>query len=445
MPSAGGTVMARYIIVDFTGVGTSETQRVIAPTPNMQFPDAALYGLAGDIVRKLMPESETHPAAILAHTLVRFGNIVGRDAFIKLEADRHHPNLFITLVGKSAKARKGTASGRLDEIFASIDPVWLDKCQHGGFGSGEGVIACIRDDQEVVKKVNDKVRIDTIVGVEDKRLLIREGEFSSVLSVCKRQGNLLSEILRNAWDGRRLENKVKTSPQTATDPHVSAICDITLHEVREKLCNSEQYNGFANRFLWLFVERTKLKALGGAHINWKPEIERMKLAVEHAQKMRRMYLNEAARKIWRSEYVKLQDADLDDVVQSMTGRIEAQIMRLALIYALLDLQAEISSAHLKAAMALCEYATRSVTYIFAQVLSTNQRKILDYLVGKDALMCHFREEVFKRNLSVEVIQRELSDLVDKGRIYFYFVPGEGDDRVYTLSPPLELPRVKSVG
>ena len=39
-------------------------------------------------------------------------------------------------------------------------------------------------------------------GIDDKRLLLDEREFYSALEVMKREGNILSRIVRDAWDCR---------------------------------------------------------------------------------------------------------------------------------------------------------------------------------------------------------------------------------------------------
>jgi hypothetical protein len=36
----------------------------------------------------------------------------------------------------------------------------------------------------------------------DRRLLVRESEIASVLKMFQREGNTLSAVLRQAWDGR---------------------------------------------------------------------------------------------------------------------------------------------------------------------------------------------------------------------------------------------------
>src|ERR1700757_148899 len=64
--------------------------------------DAAYYGLAGEIVRTIDPHSEADPIALLVQGLELFGNVIGNSAHYQVEADHHHANLFVVLVGRSA-------------------------------------------------------------------------------------------------------------------------------------------------------------------------------------------------------------------------------------------------------------------------------------------------------------------------------------------------------
>ena len=45
----------------------------------------------------------------------------------------------------------------------------------------------------------------------DKRLLVVEPEFANVLKQTERQGNTLSVVLRQAWDGKSLGTMTKNS------------------------------------------------------------------------------------------------------------------------------------------------------------------------------------------------------------------------------------------
>lgn len=410
----------RVIRVDFTDVPsrnprTAETETLAhcLPTYQMDFPEYALYGLAGRIVKKLMPQTETHPASILFHTLARFGNMIGRTAFTQIEATRHYGNIFVVLVGASAKSRKGTANDRVEEIFKGIDSAWENTRQSSGFGSGEGVIDSVRDDRQIFVKGKSQI----VPGVKDKRLFIREGEFSRILAVGNREGNLLSQVLRDGWDSKPLRNSVKNNPQTASDPHISAVCDITQHELNLRLQEADRYNGFANRFLWVFVERTKLMPFGGSDLDWSQERKVLGRAVRFARQQRRIFMTESARVMWRRKYADLSQ-EREGIVGGITSRAEAQVLRLALIFALLDCSEKIDSAHLRAALDVLDYCLRSVEHIFANhgVVSTEQARILEELTNGPISVGELRERVFQRNRPKALIEADLQALEGKNLV-----------------------------
>src|SRR3954471_16558445 len=64
-------------------------------------------------------------------------------------------------------------------------------------------------------------------GVIDRRLLIIEPEFASVLKTASRDISTLSPTLRTAWDGRPLAILTRSAPARATDAHIALIGHIT--------------------------------------------------------------------------------------------------------------------------------------------------------------------------------------------------------------------------
>ncbi len=182
----------------------------------------ALHGLAGQIVSLIEPHTEADPAAILIQLLVAFGNVIGRSAHWKVESDTHHLNLFAVLAGQSSKARKGTSWGHVRRLLGEVDPDWEKARIQDGLSSGEGLIWAVRDgSQQPLPPVGGKAQ-GTDPGVEDKRLLIMQSEFASVLSVIERDGNTLSATLRNAWDTGDLRILTKNSPACASGaPHIT--------------------------------------------------------------------------------------------------------------------------------------------------------------------------------------------------------------------------------
>ena len=157
----------------------------------------AFHGLAGEIVTTLMPQTESDPAALLLQNIVSFGNVIGRGPYCQVGQDQHFTNLFGVLAGRSSKARKGLSGNLIRACYRPVDPDWVRERVGGGMSSGEGIINDVRDPVSAMKKGVLEI-VD--VGVTDKRLLLDEREFSSALAVLKREGNILSRIVRDAWD-----------------------------------------------------------------------------------------------------------------------------------------------------------------------------------------------------------------------------------------------------
>jgi hypothetical protein len=251
--NATGSITAPYVATPGGAAGSSPPWPVLGKE--------ALYGLAGDIVTVVDPHTEADPVAVLTNLLVAIGNAVGRGAYCEVGADRHHLNLFAALVGESGKGRKGMSWGPVRDLMSAADPFWGEDRVSNGLSSGEGLIYAVRDRILDTDKNGDPIVVDE--GVDDKRLLVLESELASVLKVMGREGNTLSPVVRQAWDGGKLQTLTKNSPTKATDPHVSLIGHMTTEELRRYLSKTEAANGFANRFLFILVRRSKVLPFGG--------------------------------------------------------------------------------------------------------------------------------------------------------------------------------------
>ena len=331
----------------------------------------AFYGIAGTIVNTIAPHSEADPVALLMQLLEYFGVILGRKAYYQVEATKHYTNLNSCLVGATAKGRKGTAYDHIEAIMQTIDTSWSLNNVSGGCGSGEGLIAAVRD--KTMKREPIKVKgrvtgyedIETDLGVIDKRLLVYEAEFSSVLKVAGREGNILSEILRKAWETGHLRNTVKNNPLKATGAHIAIIGHITIDELQRTLTTTDMGNGFANRFLWVCVKRSQFLPDGGdlESVDFQPLLDQLRAVFRKAKEVQRMRRDAAAKAAWHAVYRPLSE-DRPGLVGSLLARAEAQVLRLSMLYALLDGTDTIRPEHLDAALALWEYVEASVVYIF---------------------------------------------------------------------------------
>jgi hypothetical protein len=329
--------------------------------------DAAYHGLAGKTVRTLEPHTEADPVATLLSFLAMIGNVIGAQAHYQVEGDRHRAKLFVALSGATGKGRKGTALGRVRQILSIAAPEWEQGNIHTGLSSGEGVIFHVRDAMTKINKEGAEEVIDG--GVPDKRVMLVAEEFASVLSVMERAGNTLSPILRDAWGTSRLQTMTKNSPLRGTGSHISIIAHVTDDELRSKLTKIEMGNGFANRFLFAKVRRSKQLPHGG-HLDpadLQKLGEEVGSAVENAKSLGRITMTTEAASVWEAVYQHL-SADRLGLLGAIVGRAEAQTLRLAVIYAALDNSPHIDVAHLQAALAVWQYCEDSAAYIFGEAI-----------------------------------------------------------------------------
>jgi hypothetical protein len=198
--------------------------------------------------------------------------------------------------------------------------------------------------------------------------LVSEPEFASALKTMTRDGNTLSAQLRQAWDSGELRVLTRNSPLQATNSHVSLISHITRPELLRYLNSTELANGFGNRFLWASVKRVRLLPEGGdLQANaLDGVIERAKAAIEFALTAQEIKRDSESRDMWLGVYPAL-TADRPGLLGSILARSEAQTMRLALLYALLDCNPVIQRRHLEAALAIMDFVTASAEWIFGEL------------------------------------------------------------------------------
>lgn len=386
-------------------------------------PDPAAYdGLAGEVVRLIEPETEADPVALLIHFLAAFGSAAGRIPYYSVGARRHYPNLFGVLVGRTGKSRKGTALSWVETLFKVADKEWADKRIETGLSSGEGLVAAVRDKITRWQDIKDRGRVtgreEVTVdeGVTDKRLLVVEEEFSSVLRVAARDGNTLSAVIRQAWDGGRLGNLRRNSPDKATDAHVSIIGHITREELRKDLAETDLANGFANRFLWVCGKRSKLLPDGGKLLDLTQLGNEVGEALTFARKVGRLTRDGEAAEIWQEEYGRLSE-ETPGIVGLVTNRAEAQTLRLSVVYALLDFSGSVKGRHLRSAMALWDYCRRSCQYIFGESTGEEEAdRILEALKAADARGLTRTEinRIFAGHRPADLLERSLGRLLELG-------------------------------
>ena len=361
-----------------TGADTASSSSSFSSSYSFGRPElseGALYGLAGDVVRAIEPHTEGDPAALLLSYLTMLGNCCGPQPAVNIGADRHPGRLFCLIVGDSATGRKGTAGSEIERLFDLAVPDWFANRVERGIQSAEAVVARAGE-------------------TRDSRLMLTETELGRLLATMARQRNLPA-VLKDAWDGRPLSTTPKDPADrtTARRAHISLLAHISPAELADRLSTVEVFSGFANRFLFASVRRSKLLSRGGS----LPEEVLEKLAaqtrevVEFAHELALRHLDPVSRELcgyhgvfppvelqrtegffglWDALYLG-PDGHGGELLRHpagvpgiVTSRAEAQVTRLAVVFALADRSEVVDLPHLRAAMAVWRYCQASAVAIF---------------------------------------------------------------------------------
>lgn len=325
---------------------------VAAPWPEPPHPDA-FHGVLGDIVAAVAPMTEADPVAILGSLLAFTGACMGSGRAI-YQGSTQTSNLFIALVGDSSTGRKGTAASIARDVMGAAYPDWT-KLIVAGLGSGEGLIGHLKRVEET-----------------EHRAIVLESEFGRLLTVMAREGSTLSPVVRDAWDGVPMGRFLAREQSLVVRHHVAIAAHVTSIELRAKLTGTDAANGFGNRFLWLAVRRTKLVPFPQSPQSLvAPYADSLFRAIDQAQTPNLLQWSPLAAERWEALYAESAGRVRYGLLGAMLARGEAQIARLALLYALLDRSSEVGAQHLAAAEALWGYAERSVVHVFGE--STGDR------------------------------------------------------------------------
>jgi hypothetical protein len=182
-------------------------------------------------------------------------------------------------------------------------------------------------------------------------------------------------------------------------------------------------NGFANRFIFARVKRSKFLPHGGhlSDATLEPIRERVKLAVEAARMVGRVTMTDSAAKAWEGVYEDL-SGERPGLLGAITARAEAQTIRLALLYALLDAQlgrAVIDDQHLLAALDLWDFCEQSCEWIFADsigdpvaddILAALRQRLPEGMTRTEI------RDLFQRHRTSDQIGSALALLMKSGRV-----------------------------
>lgn len=409
---------------------------------------AMFHGLVGEVADAATKGREPSPVSVSAAFMARLSAAAGRHHFIAVGDQTHPLQLNFLHGGRSMIAAKGESWALPKRVFRAVgemmndDPapstddegavitpeLFAGRVHSGGLSTGEGLAMLVHDG--FVQGKTEHAPID------DKRLLVIEPEFAKLLEQGKRDGNTLSPIIRDLFDGGSIQPATKSASIWATEPHIVVHGAITPHELRARMDVTAAFNGLMNRFLIIFAERTCLVPFPDP----TPDEVVQRLAVQtrdvikfargdypRTRRAAQITLSDEAREMYREAYPDLRRRDgSTPIITSLLERRAPITMRLAGLFAMTDQTTVISPAHMQAALAWARFHRESVGFIFGHDMTQRiesekrreqKQKILDGIpAGRWVTRTFIQRDVFGKRITAKELTAALEDLLADGML-----------------------------
>lgn len=378
--------------------------------------DVTLRGPLGEWLAAIEPETEASVASLGAGIIAALGAFMGRGIRLRVGRITHTPNIFAVQVGPTGTARKGTADGEIREFLYQIDPVFVIDNIASGFGSGEALIERVAD-----PVYNSKDEL--VAGSEDQRLYIQESEFSKSLRIADRQGSILSDVIRLAFDGNRpLANAAKTTRKLKSSNHcISLFGGITPDELVKIFPALAAVSGTGNRYLWVWSDPDKLLPYGGIDVDVSSFADKVRANISMCRQKKDLTFSESGSEWWEAHYPALrQVSEVPESIRPLVTRISDQTQRIALVYAATEGSLVVTAEHLDAGYAWVRHSIQTVQAVLGGLVRNEEAgRILGALRQHPGIPASRKEihDLFSRHSTSTAIDSAISELEKAGLAY----------------------------
>ncbi len=367
------------------------------------------HGPLGAAVKSIETYTEADPVGILGCLMAECSALIGRGPALNVSGLHVSARLFIMLVGPTSEGRKGTAGDNARTIVTMSGVERPAGFLQRGFASGESVV-------------------ENLATLEDRRAMFRQDEMAGLLVAMNREGSTLSAVIRDLWDGVTIAHTTVAGHKEVEDAHVSVLGHITAEELRERLRPVDYANGLANRFLTLAVHRRQMVAWTGPNSLdsiCSAAAKKLGSSINSARVEKSYDLSDDAFDRWCEIYANAPSCSM------LSARREPQLLRLALVYAVLDGSTTVEVCHLEAALAFWDYVVDSLAWAMpdakrpAEPARTIEIRRLIEQAGTAGISCSDIGKFFSNHLDVKVRDAALAHLEKQGDVVKRIVKTSG--------------------
>lgn len=353
----------------------SDNGNVPGPRPEKpipEAPEAAWCGLARRYRESVGRSTEASDNFHLAAFITVAGAILGRLVYYN-NPEPLYPNFFTALVGKSGRARKGTAIDFSERLARKVNPDlhWL-RSLNSAAGFVQALWTC-QERQEQRRTVS---------------AVLRFSELRSLIDKARQEGarDIIPE-LSNAFDSPPVLERNTVKSSAVQRPVVSILGGASPMWI-DNLKIEDLQGGIGNRFCWVAGAAKKrnhrppapdltrsIMDLGSIRHHW--------LQKGKAEEGIEITMSAEADSIYETWYRGLDRHYEHELFQVLADRMEVHCPKVAMLYAALDRRPQIEAEDIRAAMAYCEFLMESLACVFSdygwELAAKQDQQIIEYV------------------------------------------------------------------
>lgn len=378
------------------------------------------------------------------------GIVVGRTAYVQ-SGRKLYPNFYSVLIGPTTRSRKSTAANRGTSLLSDIDEtgniVGADPLVLilRGLSTPAGLLAQLKGqntDDEGLSKIEYDRAMSTSP-CEGYRALIVINEFASLLRQAKKEaGSGIIQTLTDAYDClSELHNPTKVDPTVARNAVVSMICLSTREWLENTLDIADVYGGYVCRNL--FYEWTQTEPISDPDETDRVllnevtmKLQGIRRAYEERGKHQLKYqFSTASKPILEGWYIERYNREYpSEVIAAATQRIDENVRKLALLYAVLENEPDDLTIHadqLEAAIKVGKYWEQTATRLFGKFGGSkqirNEQRIVELLENQNWIRRDL-QQYLGGNMSADDFNKSIKALMSAGRVVEKLVQTGGKGR-----------------
>jgi hypothetical protein len=287
-----------------------------------------------------LPYVETDINNIICDFLAAAGAAIGLKVYARHLYDMHPAATYHLLIANTTVG-KGTVWGCVNELFRIAVADWK-KCLRTSARSQQALYRALKEaaDPELIT--------DNADGDEESKpnpnpdytsgsILLRFSEVSAVFKSMRAEWSTMSQALRETYDGRPVSNELgqKDKSTKVDNPYaLSLLGDVSPWELSEVISDVDFASGVANRFVWCVSHQTKTIPRAGPAPDYRALAERLRRVIP-AEQIGEITYSKDGEAAWDAWVLSLPAND-DGRLGSACGRMRANALRLAVLFAVLD-------------------------------------------------------------------------------------------------------------